>query len=226
MQQLTGSDPQDPAVKRTAQERIRQPVDAAGHWRAPGKGHGHSDGLSGKSRSGRRWKQMRHIVIALLLTLFVVVVSAGAQDYPAGEVFAGFSLVDGDSPNLYGWQASGASNITEQIGMVADFGGQYDSVGGVDVSSHQFMAGPRVRTRPSRWMGFGHALFGLHRVGVSGFGADNGFGMGLGGGVDLMTSRRFGIRVFQLDWLPVRNAGDWTTDQYRAGFGVILPFGS
>lgn len=140
------------------------------------------------------------------------------------QLFGGFSFDDAEA-RMYGWQASGARNLTRNLGLVADFGGHYDSVSGIDVQTHQFLFGPRYRSRESRWVGFGHVLGGLQRVGVSGLGSENALGLGLGGGLDLMTERGFGFRVMQLDWMPAHNGGDWTTDQYRAGFGLILPVG-
>ena len=163
---------------------------------------------------------MRKVLLGLVVAMVCFGASAEAQEYPAGELFGGFSVYDGGS-TVYGWQASGAANISENIGFVADFGGQYDAVLG---NAHQFLFGPRVRSPRSRWVGFGHALFGGQRLSASGINV-NGFAMGFGGGLDMNTDSGLGIRLVQFDWIPTRIASTWFRDQYRLGFGVTVPLG-
>jgi hypothetical protein len=163
---------------------------------------------------------MRKVILGLALAVVCFGATAEAQEYPAGEIFGGFSVYDGGS-TVYGWQASGAANMTENLGFVADFGGHYDDVAG---NSHQFLFGPRVRTPYSNWVGFAHGLFGGQRLSNSGV-SINGFTMGIGGGLDLNLDNGVGFRLVQFDWIPTRIAGTWFQDQYRMGFGVVLPLG-
>ena len=166
---------------------------------------------------------MRKVVLGLVVAAMCFGASAEvqAQEYPAGEFFGGFSVYDGGA-TVYGWQASGAANVSENFGIVADFGGQYDDVLG---NAHQFLFGPRVRSPRSRLVGFGHALFGGQKLSASGLNV-NGFSMGFGGGVDVNTDSGFGVRIVQFDWIPTRIAGTWFNDQYRLGFGVTVPLGN
>jgi hypothetical protein len=164
---------------------------------------------------------MRNALLGSIIALACFAATAEAQEYPRGEVFGGFSIYDGGS-TVYGWQASGAVNMTEHLGVVADFGGHYDDLAG---NSHEYLFGPRVRTSRSTWVGFGHALFGGQRLSSSGF-SINGFTMGIGGGVDLITDSGLGFRLVQLDWMPTRIGGTWFQDQVRYGFGVIVPLGN
>jgi hypothetical protein len=164
---------------------------------------------------------MRRVILGFVLGVLCFGGWAEAQEYPVGEIFGGFSIYDGNT-TVYGWQASGAANMTEHIGIVADFGGHYDDVAG---NSHQYLFGPRFRTSRSTWVGFGHALFGTQRLSASGF-SINAFTMGFGGGVDLITGSGFGIRLAQFDWLPTRIGGAWFQDQSRIGFGVLVPLGN
>jgi len=164
---------------------------------------------------------MRKVALGLALALVCFGTAAQAQEYPAGELFGGFSIYDGGS-TVYGWQGSGAVNMTESLGIVADFGGQYDDVSG---NAHQFLFGPRIRTPRQRWVGFGHALFGGQRFSGSGVNI-NGFAMGFGGGVDVNTDSGLGIRLIQFDWIPTRLTSTWFNDQYRLGFGVTVPLGN
>ena len=88
---------------------------------------------------------MRNALLGSIIALACFAATAEAQEYPRGEVFGGFSIYDGGS-TVYGWQASGAVNMTEHLGVVADFGGHYDDLAG---NSHEYLFGPRVRTSRS-----------------------------------------------------------------------------
>jgi len=164
---------------------------------------------------------MRKVVFGLVLAMVCFGANAEAQEYPAGEIFGGFSIYDANA-TVYGWQASGAVNMTEHIGIVADFGGQYDDVLG---NAHQYMFGPRVRSSRSTWVGFGHALIGGQRMAAGGA-SINGLAMGFGGGLDLIMDNGFGIRLAQFDWVPTRIGGTWFNDSVRYGVGVIVPLGN
>src|SRR3972149_5586118 len=79
-----------------------------------------------------------------------------AQDAPQAELFGGFSILmggppegfDGGRENARGWQSSATVNFNRNVGLVADFGGQYKTLseGGSDVSlrGHAFRSGRRV----------------------------------------------------------------------------------
>lgn len=164
---------------------------------------------------------MRKVALGLALALVCMSSAALAQEYPGGEIFGGFSVYDGGS-TVYGWQASGAANVSEHLGLVADFGGQYDDLLG---NAHQFLFGPRVRSSRATWVGFAHALFGGQRLSASGF-STSGFAMGIGGGLDVNTDRGVGFRLVQVDWVPTRISGSWFTDQMRLGFGITIPLGN
>ncbi|OFV98631.1 MAG: hypothetical protein A3F68_09275 [Acidobacteria bacterium RIFCSPLOWO2_12_FULL_54_10] len=187
--------------------------------------------------------------IWILLIMFAVLIAgnrqAAAQDFPPIEVFGGFSALsvggpedsigNADRENVYGWQFSGAFNLTPVLGIVADFGGHYESfndVPGIDikVNSYEFLFGPRLNARGEKAAAFAHALIGGTRGSLSTSQgtiegtSDNGFLLGLGGGIDWNVTESFGIRVLQFDWLPSRNEGEWSSKDVRYGFGVVYRF--
>jgi len=158
---------------------------------------------------------------AILGALLCVPSASAADDTPKAEVFGGFSVLSVDAQQGFGWQASVAGNLNKNVGILADLGGHYK----FHVSSYEYLFGPQFSVRGSRTTVFAHALFGGARL--QGFdSATTGFAMGFGGGLDVNATRRIGIRVFQLDWIPSRFEGGWQNRTGRIGFGVVFKSGS
>jgi hypothetical protein len=109
-----------------------------------------------------------------------------------------------------------------------------------ETSFHTFLFGPRLSVRKDRWTAFGHVLIGGARKSsitgttalVGQIGAsldprligDTGFAMTAGGGLDIKSSKRVWVRVFQIDYLPVRLSDEWTHN-IRAQAGIVFRFG-
>jgi hypothetical protein len=171
----------------------------------------------------------------ILVSAMIILMSTPllAQDYPKAEVFGGFSLVSvGSNENFfsereqgYGFQANAAFNFHQNVGIVADFGGQYKSIGSETIHAYEFLFGPRFSMRGERATVFGQALFGGSNIGVSGD-SINGFAMGFGGGVYVNVNDRFAVRVIQFDWVPSRysegNYSIWMKNVVRFGFGIVI----
>ncbi len=167
---------------------------------------------------------------SILLAGLVVLMSCPAwaqNDYPKAEIFGGFSWLstgNGTRENDYGWQASVTGNFHKNVGFTADFAGQYDSAAGTTFQAYQYLLGPRLTSRGARVTGFAHALAG--GITLRGGGqSETGFAMGLGGGVDINANDRIAIRVFQLDYLPVRFQGEWFKENFRVAAGIVFKFG-
>jgi tetratricopeptide (TPR) repeat protein/opacity protein-like surface antigen len=149
---------------------------------------------------------------------------------PLVEIFAGPSLLcpscQEQGRQLFGgWQASVTTNLWRHLGITGDFGGQYRGWSGVRFSQYEYMVGPQLAWRFRRSTPFVHALFG----GVTFRGADTtntGFGMGLGGGLDVNVSKRLAIRAAQFDYVPNHfSVGGWDHD-LRLGVGLVIKVGS
>jgi hypothetical protein len=196
---------------------------------------------------------MKALLFAVAV-LGLAIVPARAQDTSMGttvpkfEGFGGFSIASFGNPNdddfdfdrdqFWGWQASLGANLSPAVGLVFDFGGQYEQseipiAGSTDeddvfTADYQFMAGPRFYARGERATGFGHFLIGGAHFGVHGIeGADDigttGLGMDINGGVDLnIGDGGTAFRLVQIDWLPQRFAGDWINDTFRIGIGFVF----
>ena len=163
----------------------------------------------------------------MLLGMLLLVPAVWAQDeYPGFEVFGGFSMnsnsIDSEYTNqFYGFQANAAFNFHENIGIVADFGGQYKSFETVDVHLYQYLFGPRFSVRQDNVTIFAQTLFGGANIGNQ-YNSFNGFAMGFGGGIDVNFGERVAVRFAQVDWIPSRFEGEWFTDIIRFGIGVVI----
>ena len=181
---------------------------------------------------------MKKIAGLLFVLLLASRVPAWSQDTPLVEAFGGFSLltvgVEGlDREWSPGWQGSFALNLTPTIGIVADFGGQYESqdvLGAqVDSSVHEFLFGPRFSARTEGATPFAHFLLGGARqsssVSDQEFFRNTNFALGFGGGFDINMGESFSLRALQFDWLPMRAGGEWVSNQFRIGIGFVFKTG-
>ena len=181
---------------------------------------------------------MRRSLLPLAAAVLLSGACAQAQYDPSVEGFGGFSILsigEPDRDQTFGWQASGVIKLTPHVGFVADFGGQYHDVDfdgfELSVSEFEYLFGPRVSTANDEVNSFAHMLLGgIHRT-FKGpaviftpitVGTDNGFMVGLGGGVDYYAWDWIGLRLIQFDWLPARIGGEWTSTTARVGFGVTI----
>ena len=163
---------------------------------------------------------MKRMIVAVIAVFVLSQVSLLAQDAPKAQFFGGFSVLsssgNGTRTQHAGWQASLEKNLTNNLGLVADFGGQYR-----DLHAHEYLFGPRFNSRTEKATIFGHALFGGMNIGSNGVSA-NAFTMGYGGGVDLRTGDQMSVRLVQFDWLPSHMGGVWDKNMVRFGFGFVF----
>ena len=106
----------------------------------------------------------------------------------------------------------------------------------IDFNTQQFLFGPRFSFRRERVTAFAHALFGVNRTHLSGFVANQNtfpsvsetdFAMGYGGGLDINAGKNIAIRLFQVDYVPVRTGvfGIPWRQNLRVQAGVVFKFG-
>lgn len=199
-------------------------------------------------------RRLIFLTTGLAIGLFICSISSFAQEvvYPKAEVFGGFSLssaaISSVDPttglpvslreNFMGWQASANGNLTHNLAIVGDFGGQYKTVAGIPMNSYQFLFGPRIMFRRQRVTPFVHAMFGAVREGVGSMTlsilgtsittpavSSTGLGMGMGGGLDVNLSDRLALRVPQFDWTPMHVGGVWEKNVIRIGIGLVFKAG-
>jgi hypothetical protein len=174
--------------------------------------------------------------------------SAG-RDTPKVDIFGGYSymrsntVVSGAPINLNGGSGSLAYNFNNWLGVVGDVGFYHQgSVTAnrlsLDVATYQ--AGPRISLRRHEHLipfaqlllGAGHASGTLYttslRGGFAPIGANNGFILTAGGGMDWKLTPTIGIRLVQAEYLYSQflNGGAYGNRQnnVRLSAGIVFSF--
>lgn len=178
------------------------------------------------------------VVVCLLTLLSLGGTAVYAQETPKLDIFAGYSYVranpgptNGNSFSLNGGSASVTYHIKDWISGVADFGG-YRSRGSRDGTLSTYLFGPRFSYRSyHKITPFAETLFGGAHADASiggGPGAQNAFGMAIGGGADYRISDRFSLRPLQVDYLLTRFKENTPNAQnqnnLRASTGFVIHF--
>lgn len=176
---------------------------------------------------------MRIILLLISVFLFVPDLSHGQNSYKAG-LFGGYSYLNGDfemhREQAHGFAAAVHVNVTRNFAVVADYSGHYkhgDFLAGVEPETRTyistFLFGPRFVKSGGDINVFAHALFGGRYLSQKGFSKTD-FAIGLGAGIDYKYSKHLSLRVFQIDYLPVRSETEWGQN-FRAEFGLVFNFG-
>lgn len=180
---------------------------------------------------------MRKLFI-LLAVLFVAHIPAQAQEsYPVVEIFGGYSYLSaevlGDREGLGtpGFIASIAGNPHPNFGIVGEISGHYGNVTipGIrpdpqfDADVFTFLVGPRFTGRRGNLNYFGHVLIGGARSKIETVDSETDFALAIGGGLDINASKEIAVRLFQVDYLPIRASGD-TSNNFRFSIGFVYRF--
>ncbi len=168
--------------------------------------------------------------VFILAGAILIATMTFAQDNPKAEVFGGYSYLrsGGSSGNSFnGWEGQATTFLTPHFGVTGDVSGSYRTTsldvfgtgltGSANQHVYNFLFGPTVRAPFGKSAVFGHALFGASRaslnagVGIpiiggfsTGVNSATGFGMALGGGIDIGLSQHFAIRPAQVDYVYTR----------------------
>ena len=172
------------------------------------------------------------VVVCAMISLCSL--SVFSQQEAKGEVFGGYQYLHAstgisgvDGFTLQGWNAAASGYFTRNLGITADFSGNYGTPSGVTARLYTFMFGPSVRfPNTSRVTPFAHALFGGGRLSASAAGlsgSETDFTWAAGGGFDVGVSQHFGIRLAQADFLQTRVAGQ-SQNHFRYSAGIVLKF--
>jgi hypothetical protein len=182
----------------------------------------------------------------LAVVVFFVAAPLQAQT-PRVQVFGGASAFHaseaGIRQNYFDGLGEVSINFTKHLGVVGDFGEerrpfsvgvvhsvlyQIQGLGGIEYGFHRRHLSP-----------FLHGLGGYARTGVGPVRGccdvaggsftipgvyRSGYAVAVGGGADLTLTRLLAIRGV-LDWVPEREHGPWTRNQYRVGVGLVFRFG-
>lgn len=184
--------------------------------------------------------------------LLVCCASANAQDlYSKVDIFAGYSYFSA-SPKTdripdpafssrisqHGFGGNLCFNITERIGIVADFSNQTADkriVGlNTDTATLLYLFGGRFYARSEGIKAYAQALIGGARRRAISKALDISavdLALAFGGGVEVDINKRIGFRLVEFDYVPTRG-GDGTlgigkrwSQNFRAETGLVFRFG-
>ncbi len=165
------------------------------------------------------------VAAATFLVVFIVLFALPvyAQDQPKADWFLGYSYLH---PNVKAGQGipGGFGTAltlypTSKLGLTADFSVHRKN----GITTFPFMFGPKVNLATGKARPFLEALFGGSRVSGGGS-ATTGFGMALGGGLDVKPWQYVGIRLFQVDYLLQRFSGV-SNNGVRGQTGLVFYMG-
>lgn len=168
----------------------------------------------------------------IVLGFSILTAIAPAQAIPVADIAAGYSVIEvgkGYSVTANGGSVAFAWNFNPWLGAVVDFGAYHASFGGVNLTTENYMFGPRVSYRYlNRLTPFGQILLGGNHASASasGFtGATDAFAVSAGGGADVGLDQkgRFALRP-QIEYLGLR-ANQSMTNAVRISIGLAFRFG-
>lgn len=187
--------------------------------------------------------------LALCLVVLAIAMPAAAQDVPKVEVSGGYSVMrlsrglginlSDVKETLHGWYVDVTGNETRMLAVVAQGGGNYQTVKGQNVKVIEFAAGARLNRRMSeRTLPFVQVLFGVTHftpnIGYTNIeqqpGRSTNASLHVGGGVNLTPAGNIGVRVgaeyvrIFTEGSPVKDGK--RTPGFRVTAGLVLPFGA
>ena len=170
---------------------------------------------------------MRIRRLSKLIALFVslaISTTAHARDIRVGDIFAGYSLLHGDTQTHgNGWEISVGGhffNFNQWLSLHADFDAHHQSSASSGQNQHDFLLGPQFSHRINHFTLFAHTFAGAAHVSGN-LGKETGFSMVNGGGVDYDINPVVGIRVAQVDYQATHVFGSFQNNS-RFSFGIVF----
>lgn len=165
---------------------------------------------------------------------------------PRFDVSVGYNYIDANAPpsscDCFGMKAGGYAsanyNFLDWLGITGKFTGNHASDIsnlGQDLTLMTFMAGPKFFLPYRRMSPFGDILFGGAHASDSYFPTSTGFetsatsfALSAGGGLDWNLTRRFAIRLPDVEYLrtSLPNGDGNTQNQLEISAGIVFHFGS
>ena len=180
-------------------------------------------------------------MVAVVISVFGLVIMAAAQVPSSGNIFFGYSyyhtpLSTIDTANMNGWNGSLEGKVFPFLGIVADLSGNYGSQNfptlcptpscptvNANASEYNFLFGPRASFSAGKIRPFAEFLVGASHANTNhGAGSDTSFANALGGGIDYKLVRSLGWRV-EADYVQTRFFST-TQNSFRLSTGIVFHF--
>jgi opacity protein-like surface antigen len=176
---------------------------------------------------------LRKTIFIFILILASCIFMVAQDNDSKAEVFGGYQWTSVDDlgsgvgrQNFNGFDGALTGFFNKNLGITADFSGNYKTVDGISAKIYTYTFGPTIRVPMDKATPFVHALFGGGRFNASGGGesiSSNGFTYIVGGGLDVNASQNVAIRIGQFDYVGARFEGT-TFKNFRYSGGIVFKF--
>lgn len=176
---------------------------------------------------------MRKLALCFCLLLFCATTGMSQTDYPKWDFTAAYVYNDLETPapqsrnHLHGGSGALAWNFRSWAALEGDVTYTRANVAGTSRNLWSYTVGPRFTKRGSFAQPFVHALFGGGHLSGYGPTADlstHGWVGKMGGGLDLVASKKVAIRPFQFDYYRYHGntggVGRQRLDNFTLSLGV------
>jgi Outer membrane protein beta-barrel domain len=177
------------------------------------------------------------LTIATALLLSGSVLNAQTETMPKFEVGLNYSGLHVNSAN-YDYQRTGNGgsgyleyNLSNMVGVVADFGGYANTRTGIDQKMLSYLFGPRFNWRHAKLNPYAQFLFGGGYVwyGPQQSQTQNAFAMASGGGLDYNFNHLISFKPIQVEYVmtqfDTKNGFGGHQNDIRYSAGVVFKFG-
>jgi opacity protein-like surface antigen len=167
-----------------------------------------------------------------MLILASCIFMVAQENNNKAEVFGGYQWTSVDfgsgasRQNFNGFDGAVTGYFNQNLGITADFSGNFKTIDGVSAKIYSYTFGPTLRVPMDKATPFVHALFGGAHVSAGFQGGSttaNGFAYAIGGGLDLNASKNVAIRIAQFDYFGTRIQSE-TQKNFRYSAGIVLKF--
>ena len=172
--------------------------------------------------------------------VFLLALPAAGQEATSGQLSVDLSYFNANKPTKSTAGLHSRYNFSfldrhlKKTHLNLDLNAEYGNAGPVDFKRYQAMIGPQFSRRLERFNLYGHTLAGATYIRLNEVflrrddtplglqtATVTGPSFGLGCGVEMDVNDRVKIRAVQVDIVPTRVFGQWTTDT-RLRFGLVL----
>lgn len=177
------------------------------------------------------------LTIAAALLLSGLVLNAQTETMPKFEVGLNYSGLHVNSAN-YDYQRTGNGgsgyleyNLSNMVGLVADFGGYANTRTGIDQKMLTYLFGPRFNWRHSKLNPYAQFLFGGGDVWYTPQQSQtqNAFAMASGGGLDYNFNHLISFKPIQVEYVmtqfDTKNGFGGHQNDIRYSAGIVFKFG-
>jgi len=175
---------------------------------------------------------LRKTILVCMLILASCTFMVAQDNNNKAEVFGGYQWTSVDfgsgvsRQNFNGFDGALTGYFNQNLGITADFSGNYKTIEGVSAKVYTYTFGPTLRVPMDKATPFVHALFGGGHAtaGVEGASvSSNGFAYAIGGGLDLNATKNVAIRIGQFDYFGTRFESE-NQKNFRYSAGIVLKF--